>query len=210
MTAAKQRLAAVMDAQARSRLAAAMLEDVLLAAAGATGLKGLVVVTTDLIATEIAQRYKARVVSGSVEEGQTAAVRYAVRALADEGREAVLTLPLDVPLITPVEIDAVLAAGERRPELVIVPAHDRRGSNAILCAPPDHVPLSFGNDSFLPHLESARRHGVEPRILELPGIGLDIDNPSDLAAFMAIPSRTRTRAIVEGMGINLSKSEETE
>jgi 2-phospho-L-lactate/phosphoenolpyruvate guanylyltransferase len=208
MTAAKQRLAAVMDAHARSRLAAAMLEDVLSAIVRATGLKGLVVVTTDPVATEIAQKYNARILSGSVEEGQTAAVRYAVRALADEGRAAVLTLPLDVPLITPAEIDAVLAAGERRPEFVIVPARDRRGSNAILCAPPDHVPLSFGNDSFLPHLESARRHGVDPRILELPGIGLDIDNPSDLAAFMAIPSQTRTRAIVDGMGIDLNKSEE--
>ena len=152
MTAAKQRLAAMMDAQARSRLAAAMLEDVLSAIVGAAGLKGLVVVTTDPVAIDIAPRYKARVLSGSGEEGQTAAVRYAIRALADEGREAVLTLPLDVPLITPAEIDAVLAVGERRPEFVIVPAHDRRGSNAILCAPPDYVPLSFGNDSFLPHL----------------------------------------------------------
>jgi 2-phospho-L-lactate guanylyltransferase len=196
---AKQRLAAVMDQQTRALLAHAMLEDVLSAVAAATSLAGLVVVTADPLAMQIAQRNGARILSEGGEEGQTHAMRYAVEVLAAQGRRAILTLPIDVPLITPQEIDAVVAAARREPEFVIVPAHDRQGSNAILCAPPAHVPLSFGNHSFTPHLAAARQRGIEPCVVELPGIGLDIDSPADLAAFLAIPSQTRTRRLLGGL-----------
>ncbi len=195
--AAKQRLAAVMDQQTRTLLAHAMMEDVLSVVAAASSLAGLVAVTADPVATQIAQRYGARLLSEGGEEGQTHAMRYAVEVLAAEGRRAILTLPIDVPLITPEEIDAVVAAARREPEFVIVPAHDRQGSNAILCAPPGQVPLSFGNHSFAPHLTAARQRGIEPCIVELPGIGLDIDSPVDLAAFLAIPSQTRTRRLLD-------------
>jgi 2-phospho-L-lactate/phosphoenolpyruvate guanylyltransferase len=196
---AKQRLAPVMDQETRTLLAHAMLEDVLSAIAATTSLAGLVVVTADPLATQTAQRYGARLLSKGGEEGQTHAMRYAVEVLAAEGRRAILTLPIDVPLITPAEIDAVVAAARREPEFVIVPAHDRQGSNAILCAPPGHVPLSFGNHSFAPHLAAARQRELEPCIVELPGIGLDIDSPADLVAFMAMPSQTRTRRLLDGL-----------
>jgi 2-phospho-L-lactate guanylyltransferase len=196
---AKQRLAPVMDQPTRTRLAHAMLEDVLAAIAAAPVLAGLVVVTADPDASAVARRYGARILSEGGEQGQTHAMRYALATLAGEERTAILTLPIDIPLIVPDEIAAVVAAARRYPEFVIVPAHDRQGSNAILCAPPEHVPLSFGNHSFGPHLATARERGLEPCVIELPGIGLDIDNPSDLDAFMAIPSKTRTRAFLRSL-----------
>jgi 2-phospho-L-lactate guanylyltransferase len=58
-------------------------------------------------------------------------------------------------------------------------------------SPPDVVPLRFGDDSFFPHLEAARGRGIAPTVLHLPGIALDIDNPADLAHFVALGSRTR-------------------
>ena len=71
---AKQRLGGVMDAESRSRLAQAMLEDVLSAVTQTSSLAGLAVVTADPIAADIALRYGARILSGSVEKGQTAAI----------------------------------------------------------------------------------------------------------------------------------------
>jgi 2-phospho-L-lactate guanylyltransferase (CobY/MobA/RfbA family) len=44
------------------------------------------------------------------------------------------------------------------------------------------MPLTFGEPSFEKHLATARAHGLEPRVLALPGLGLDVDAPSDLAA----------------------------
>ena len=74
----------------------------------------------------------------------------------------------------------------------------------MLCAPPFAVPLRFGDDSYFPHLMAARRHGVEPTIVRLPGIGLDIDHPVDLLAFMRAQPRqpTRTLRLLEQFGFN--------
>jgi 2-phospho-L-lactate guanylyltransferase (CobY/MobA/RfbA family) len=77
-----------------------------------------------------------------------------------------------------------------------VPAHHRRGTNAILCSPPAAVPLRFGEDSFAAHLSAAREVGISPTVLALPGIGLDLDEPEDLAAFVQRPSATQTFALL--------------
>ena len=58
-----------------------------------------------------------------------------------------------------------------------------------LCAPPFSVPLRFGDDSYFPHLVAARAAGIEPVIVRLPGIGLDIDHPADLRKFVAAPAQ---------------------
>src|SRR5262249_51407485 len=115
-----------------------------------------------------------------------------IAALRARGIGTMLTIPGDVPGVTSAEIERLLAEHGAAPAFTIAPAHDGRGSNAILASPPELVPLAFGNDSFLPHLEAARRVGVEPKVIRLEGIGLDIDNPEDLAAFAAMGWRCRT------------------
>jgi 2-phospho-L-lactate guanylyltransferase len=55
------------------------------------------------------------------------------------------------------------------------------------------VPLRFGEDSFFPHLAAAKETGIEPVVLRLPRVALDIDTPGDLATLIAAgPSNTRT------------------
>jgi 2-phospho-L-lactate/phosphoenolpyruvate guanylyltransferase len=201
---AKQRLAGILSARVRSRLALTMAEDVLSVLSTVQGLAGLAVVSCDPQAIQMAARFGARILSDDARGGHTAAVRGAARVLADEGRKALLTMPGDIPLVTAAEVEQVLAAATGHRDFVIAPAHDGRGSNAILCAPPDIVPLSFGDDSFIPHLATARACGIEPQIVRAPGIALDIDNPQDLAAFMQVPSRTRTFAMLRELGLTPS------
>jgi 2-phospho-L-lactate guanylyltransferase len=198
---AKQRLGDAAPADLKPRLALAMAEDVLSALAAAPGLRGIAVVTVDAPAAEVARRYRARVFAEGARDGQTGAVQAAAGILAREARSAMLTIPGDVPLITPEEVRKLIEAHDRTPDFIIAPAHDARGSNAVLCAPPNLVALKFGDDSFAPHVEAAKRLGLEPKIMRLPGIALDIDHPRDLAAFLKIPSRTRTRALLEHFGI---------
>jgi 2-phospho-L-lactate guanylyltransferase len=52
-------------------------------------------------------------------------------------------------------------------------------------------------------LIAARAQGIEPTIVRLPGIGLDIDHPADLRAFMAAQPRkpTRTLSLLEQFGL---------
>lgn len=189
--AAKTRLAAAVPAGLRQGLALAMLEDVLSALAGARGLAGLLLVTIDPAARELAARHGAHCIADGARDGHTGAVMAAARRLASEGRGAMLTLPGDVPLVTAAEIERLIAAHLPAPSFTIAPSHDEMGSNAILMSPPDAVTLRFGDDSFRPHLAAARAAGIEPTIVPLPGIALDIDNPADLAHFSQLGSRTR-------------------
>lgn len=198
---AKQRLAGVLDAAERQALFAAMLEDVLAALAASQRLAGILAVTRDVQARNLAARYGARVLVEPASRGHTAASTLGAATLAAEGAAGMLQLPADLPLLTAADIDAVLQAHAEAPSITLAPSRDRLGSNAVACSPPDLLPLRFGDDSFYPHLERARALGIEPSIVERPGLALDIDTPADLAAFLAAPSRTRAYAYLTQSGI---------
>ena len=50
--------------------------------------------------------------------------------------------------------------------------------------------FGFGIDSFRKHLGLARDRGIDPQVAKLPGIGLDIDTPSDISELMAEVERS--------------------
>jgi 2-phospho-L-lactate guanylyltransferase len=192
---AKQRLASVMSSEQRRALCTAMLEDVLSALAQVTQLGGILLVTLEPLAIGLAARYGARVRAEGARDGHTGAVASAARFLAREGATGMLTVPGDIPAITPSEVAATLAAHRPAPSFTIVPAHDDLGSNAIVCSPADAVPLRFGENSFFPHLAAARQCGIEPTVERCAGIGMDIDHPVDVGAFLRMAAGGRTRAL---------------
>jgi 2-phospho-L-lactate guanylyltransferase len=57
--------------------------------------------------------------------------------------------------------------------------------------------LTFGDDSFFPHLKTAKTFGIDPLVVRLPGIGRDIDNQEDLRAFARFATATRTQAYLD-------------
>jgi 2-phospho-L-lactate/phosphoenolpyruvate guanylyltransferase len=200
---AKQRLSPYLSPDERRLLAAIMLEDVLDAVSAVETLAGVLVATVDPVAASLAERFGARIVAEGAQEGHTGAVTAAARLLLREGKAGMMTMPGDIPRLSPAEIAATLAAHRASPAFTIAPAHDFLGSNAIVCSPPDAVPLRFGENSFYPHLDAARERGIEPLIVRHPGIGMDIDNPIDLITLlkMSPPVRNRTLAFLEQSGV---------
>ncbi|MDP7630457.1 MAG: hypothetical protein QGF03_07765, partial [SAR324 cluster bacterium] len=63
------------------------------------------------------------------------------------------------------------------------------------------TPLRFGTNSYFPHLDTARRLGLELHTPKLPGIGLDIDTPEDLKKLCRQPTRTRAQEYLQGRRI---------
>jgi 2-phospho-L-lactate/phosphoenolpyruvate guanylyltransferase len=191
--AAKQRLAGVLSAKERQALFCAMLEDVLCALAACAGLAGTLVVTRDPQARDLARSYGAQVLADA-NRGHTAASTLGARCLAQRGMAGMVQVPADIPLLTLGDVGALLEAHGEAPAITLAPSRDERGSNAVVCSPADLLPLRFGDDSFHPHVQSARALGIEPRIVRRPGLALDVDTPDDLAAFLAAPSATRAYA----------------
>jgi len=200
---AKHRLSDLLSPHERLVLAATMLADVLDAVAGCRHLAGVMIVTIDPNATVLGQNIGARILTEGARDGHTGSVNAGRRLLAREGRGGMITIPGDIPAVRAGEIDAVLSAHLAAPSFTISPAHDDQGSNAVVCSPPESVPLRFGDDSFFPHLDAARRRGIEPTVTRQPGIAMDIDHPVDLALFLRLPQSmgTRTRALLDELGV---------
>ena len=191
---AKQRLASVLTLAERDLLARAMLRDVLRALAAAE-LDRIWVVTREPAVAEIARALGAEPVVEAENRGHTAAVALAQAQAARRGARVFLTVPGDVPRVTADELRRLAgAAGEGAP--AFVPSRSGLGTNGVALAPPDAMALTFGEPSFAHHLEAARKRGLAPRVLVLPGLGLDIDAPEDLAALLAEDSITETARLV--------------
>ncbi len=197
----KQRLASVLTPDERRALAEVMLDDVMAALAAASGLAGIVIVSGDDRVGGIARRAGARWLGERPAAGQSGAVRLAAAALVREGAEGMIAIPADVPLASARDIEAILAAHGRAPAATLVPALGEGGTNALAASPPDALALHFGHDSFAAHRRAARDAGIEPLVLSLPGLALDIDRPGDLANFLARPRSTRTHAFLLDSGI---------
>lgn len=191
---AKQRLAAVLDQPARTALAQAMIHDVLEAVAGCQRRPEVCVVTNDNFASDLARHFNFQIIRDIAEASETAAIEMATRVCESRGAEQTLVIPGDIPLIASNEVEQIFAAAPEHGSL-LVPAADRRGTNAALRRPANLFPLRFGNDSFSPHLNAARRTGLPCVVLSLPGIAADVDNPLDLQQLIDIPGQTRSQVL---------------
>ena len=199
LTTAKQRLRDALTAQQRSQFAEAMLRDVMHAAFGVMDRIDVAVVTGDPRAQMLAVERKFMLIPDDRNESETAAIELATSWCEEHGYDTTVVVPGDIPLITSAELHAVLDAAP--PEgAVFVPAYDRRGSNCILRRPASIIPLRFGNDSFLPHCEAMERTGKELVILEMPGIGLDIDNPHELDILVERGGDTHAQRLLRSWG----------
>jgi 2-phospho-L-lactate guanylyltransferase len=195
LSAAKQRLAAVLDQNARTKLAQAMLHDVVDAIASWKRRPTCALVTSDPFAADLARQYGFEIIPDPTNPGETGAIEMATRLCASSGIDSTLVIPADIPLTRASELDQIL---ELAPEegSVLVPAADGRGTNAIFRRPADLFPLRFGNDSFKPHFAAAQQVGKPCHVLHLSGIGLDVDNPADLQKVLARPGETRTQTLL--------------
>jgi 2-phospho-L-lactate guanylyltransferase len=182
LAGAKQRLASVLEPGERQTLFKSMVKDVLTAVEACSYIDEICVVTGDSAVAELCQPYTVTILPEPADAGLIAAMTYAAELLADKGVENLVFLPGDLPLVSTEELDIVLdgITIREKPGVCIVPAEDLGGSNCVVCSPPDCLPFGFGKDSFRRHLRMARDNEIEPVILKLPGIGLDIDTPEDL------------------------------
>jgi 2-phospho-L-lactate guanylyltransferase len=200
LTTAKQRLSAALDQARRAQLAEAMLRDVMTAAAGLLGRIDVALVTGDARARAVAAEFGFLVIDDPRNESETAAIEMATAWCEQRGYDTTIVVPGDIPLITSDELQSVLNAAPAE-GAVFVPAYDRRGSNCILRRPASIIPLRFGNDSFLPHCEGMKKTGKPLVILEMPGIGLDIDNPHELDLLVQRPGNTNAQRLLRSWNL---------
>lgn len=195
LSAAKQRLASLFDQPARTELAQAMLFDVLETLGNWTKRPEVGIVTSDPFALQLAQQFQFSVIPDHDNRSETDAIEMATRFCESQGVESTLVIPGDIPLVQSWELEKILESAP--PEgSVLVRAADGRGTNAIWRRPAGLFPARFGNDSFEPHYAAAQATGKPCVVLALPGIALDVDNPSELLALAAAPGESHSQRLI--------------
>jgi 2-phospho-L-lactate guanylyltransferase len=205
LSAAKQRLSPALDQAQRTKLAQAMLYDVLAALHNWSNRPEVAIVTSDPYAVELASEYKFEIIPDPDNPGETGAIEMATSICVERDKESTLVIPADIPLIESWELEEILKHAPKE-GTVLVPAADGRGTNAAFRRPANLFPLRFGNDSFKPHHAAAQATGKPCVVLNLPGIAVDVDNPSDLQQLLTLPGQTRTQQLVRELRVRSSPS----
>jgi len=198
---AKTRLDSILTNDERECLSRAMLTDVLTTLSQTPSIAGVLVVTRDPEAKMMAESTGARVLEESAEWGHNVSVMKAARLLQETGCNGLFCIPGDVPLVTVDDIEHAVNTHGDGDAVTLIPSLDGKGSNGIVCSPPDVIPFCYGENSFLVHLATAQVHGIGPKVLKLSGLGLDIDSADDLTAFIQKDSDTLTAQYLADSGV---------
>ncbi len=180
---AKQRLNGLLSPETREALARAMFAEVFSAMTAARGFDAVAVATSDPQIAAQARTGGALVFEEDTQQSHSSSADWAARRAAELGATAVVLLPIDVPLITPAEIELLISAAPR-PGVLIVPSEDGTGTNAVVRTPPNAIHSSFGPGSFQAHLNEARAKGLRVGVIRPRGITFDLDTPEDAAELL--------------------------
>lgn len=178
---AKSRLGGVLDEEARRSLSEWLLQHTLDVLAAVSAIDKTLVVSADRSARSLARARGAMVLDEGSPCGLNPALVRATRLASRRRVARVLILPVDLPLLEPTDVEALLGAAPPPPSLVLAPDRHHCGTNAMLVAPPGLIEYAFGIDSFTRHQELAQAAGARVVTCDRPGLALDLDNPQDLA-----------------------------
>lgn len=176
----KSRLSGALSEEERAALNQELLERTLKTLTTLKELDKVLVVSRDSHALTIARNHGAKTVQ---EDGQphlnTALARASVIAQV-HASHGILVLPVDLPLLTTDDVLALIDRAAKPPVVVIAPDRHHKGTNALLMVPAGQIEYDFGEGSFQRHCERAIRSGARLEVVELPSLGLDLDDPEDL------------------------------
>jgi 2-phospho-L-lactate guanylyltransferase len=176
---AKSRLGEQLDAEERQDLVAGFLARTVVAALAVDRLTDVLVVSPDRDVLARAASLGARTLRQR-SEGLNAGLRDARADVMAGGADALLVLPIDLPLVTSAEIARVLVAlDDHARAVVLVTDRHGTGTNVLALRPPDAIDVAFGPGSRAAHRRAAETSGAT--YIELDGpLTVDLDTPDDL------------------------------
>lgn len=180
---AKSRLRPHCTEEERRGLYFLMARQVLLALLAVPAIEQVLAVTASDEVAKFVTDLGGSVVRQAQDRGAQAAFAHALQVVMHgdvppPGR--LLMIPGDLPLITAVAVSELLDRCHQRQGVAIIPDQRQRGTNGLVCSPPNAVEPGFGEDSLRRHWSAARARGHEVQVIESPALSLDIDDHEDL------------------------------
>jgi len=183
----KSRLAPILDSEARKDLNAFLMRrtfDLLAAFPGAS--RSIVISADAAVAAEAEARGMSFVMDDDCD--LNAALAKATRAAEEQGAEAVIVLPVDLPLVTSADLRRIASLTGPSKRCIIVSDRHRRGTNLLYISPPCADIYRFGPGSFELHRAVAAALGFHTVEIADSVLSLDIDEPADYERWRCSPA----------------------
>ena len=201
---AKSRLSARLSPDQREALALALFRQTLSFFQTFPAAHHVLVVTDSERMQAIALEFGATVLLEQEATGETDAVNKATAWSVEHGFGAQLVVPADMAAWSEKDMLQLVGSPYTEPCLVLCPATDDDGTNAILSMPPDVVPFRFGDKSFPDYRQRAVERNVPCTVLRLPSLVLDLDTPEDLDRFLMMSHPSPLRELVDSWKLTAS------
>jgi 2-phospho-L-lactate/phosphoenolpyruvate guanylyltransferase len=194
----KSRLSSLLSPSERAQLNRVLLEQTLKVAISVNILAGVVVISRDPVVQQFANEQGVMVlaeetITGETITGETVtgdgvdpdallnrALSQARHAATRQSADAILVLPVDLPLLTAAEIRSFYEAGRRLGRGMVITASEDGGTNGLFLCPPHAIEFAYGPQSFQRHVHAAQEAALPIEIIHSPALALDLDLPQDL------------------------------
>ena len=157
-----------------------MLEEILHTVSISPQIEKTVIVTKEEKAIQIAEKFDVIIIRDEKEESVNSAVALADKYLLENGFDASIVFPQDIPYIKTQDIDFMLNYKTPPNFAIIVPSRRFDGTNALVRMPIDLMKTHYDEDSYKIHMNTAKEHTLNVAMVFVKRIMWDVDNAEDL------------------------------
>lgn len=177
---AKSRLSNILTAQQRKNLAMYLLDATIKEIKKSCIISEIIIVSNDKAVKNYSCLNNIKYIKDS-EEGVNKAVILADNYCIDNGINANIVIPHDLPFISAKEIDEICTMSNKYHKCIIIcPSKRFDGTNILFRKPPDVIKTYYDDNSYMNHLKEAYKFKIPIESLDIVKLRFDLDTKEDL------------------------------
>ena len=177
---AKSRLSNILTAQQRKNLAMYLLDATIKEIKKSCIISEIIIVSNDKAVKNYSCLNNLKFIKDS-EEGVNKAVILADNYCNDNGINANIVIPHDLPFISAKEIDEICTMSNKYHKCIIIcPSKRFDGTNILFRKPPDVIKTHYDDNSYMNHLKEAYKFKIPIESLDIVKLRFDLDTKEDL------------------------------
>lgn len=177
---AKSRLSNILTAQQRKNLAMYLLNTTIKELKESNFISEIVIVSSDEAVKNYSSINNLTFVKDS-DKGVNEAVILADKYCVDNGINANIVIPQDLPFISAKEIDEICTISNKYHKCIIIcPSKRFDGTNILFRKPPGVIKTHYDNNSYMNHLKEASKFKIPIESLDIVKLRFDLDTKEDL------------------------------
>ena len=183
---AKSRLSNILTAQQRKNLVMYLLDATIKELKKSNFISEIIIVSNDKALKQYTCINNLKFIKDS-DEGVNQAVILADKYCIDNGINANIVIPQDLPFISAKEIDEICTISNKYHKCIIIcPSKRFDGTNVLFRKPPDVIKTHYDNNSYMNHLKEAYKFKIPIESLDIVKLRFDLDTKEDLLELFSL------------------------